>query len=246
MEQQRGIIRFQFLGVWVSIHPFSWVMLAILGGLLDVSDGQSLSRVAIFMVAGMLCLLVHEYGHALVGRRFGMGEPVIQIAGLGGMTYHPFRAFSRVGYFLTVLAGPLATLLPGLLAGLALGLQVGDVAAGLQFACVWPLPVEMPMSVGMPIGLALQAGSLAPSMFLIYSTTMLISFWWAVLNLLPIFPLDGGRLLGSLLRNERLTCIIGFSLAVVLTIWCALSGSWFNFMIAGYLAWMNWQQLRRQ
>lgn len=244
MEQQRGIIQFQFLGVWVSIHPFSWVMLAILGGLLDVNDGMDLGRVAIFVAAGMLCLLVHEYGHALVGRQAGMGEPVIQIAGLGGMTYHPFHAFSRTGYFLTVLAGPVATLLPGVLAGLALGVQVGDVAAGLQFACLWPLPVDMPMGVAHPVAMALQDGTLAPMMFRIYSTTMLISFWWAVLNLLPVFPLDGGRLLGTLLRNDRLTCKIGLVLAVILTLWCAAEGMWFNFMIAGYLAWLNWQHLR--
>ena len=52
----RGVLNFRLFGIPVSIHPMSWVILAVLGGAFGVSDGDDLSRVAVFVVAGMLCL----------------------------------------------------------------------------------------------------------------------------------------------------------------------------------------------
>ena len=79
-------LRFRLFGVPVRILPISWVVLALLGGAMGVTDADGLTSVVIFVVAGMLCLLVHEFGHALVGRSAGALVEGVEIAGMGGTT----------------------------------------------------------------------------------------------------------------------------------------------------------------
>ena len=58
-------LRFSFFGIPVSIQPMAWVVLALLGGAFGVSTSEDLTQTLVFMAAGMLCLLVHEFGHAV-------------------------------------------------------------------------------------------------------------------------------------------------------------------------------------
>ncbi|MBQ2813872.1 MAG: hypothetical protein IJE66_02550 [Akkermansia sp.] len=241
----RGEIRFTLWGVPVAIHPMSWVVLAIIGGGFGVSDKDSLVQVLCFVVAGMLGLLAHEFGHALTGRMLGAGPASIVIAGLGGVTRHAGVLSSRLYYFMTVLAGPMASLLLGILGGLLLGLQIGHVGAGLQLSLLLALPGSaIPPDTQAVVIEAVMSGSLPPLMFSLYGVLFLVCFWWSVFNLLPIMPLDGGRLLATLLGNMRVVCIIGLVICALLAVWAVVSGSWFNFILVGYLGWLNWQFMR--
>ncbi|MBO5684371.1 MAG: M50 family metallopeptidase [Akkermansia sp.] len=244
-ETARGVIYFRLWGIPVAIHPMSWVVLAILGGGFGVNDRESLVQVLCFVVAGMLALLSHEFGHALVGRKLGGGDAGIVISGLGGVTRHEHAPRSRVNYFMTVLAGPMASLLFGMLGGVALGLQLGNVEQGVQLSLLLPLPGDMvPVEAVSALQEAVWSGSLPLVMLRVYSTLFLVCFWWSVFNLLPILPLDGGRLLATLLGNNRVVCILGLVICALLGLWCICSGSWFNMMIVGYLGWLNWQFLQ--
>lgn len=98
-----------------------------------------------------------------------------------------------------------------------------------------------------------------------------ISIFWALLNLVPVLPLDGGRLCQTLLgpRNQRQTLTISLISAVVLAafsfdrdLWLGLQngvmnlleirartrvgGGIFTLIIFGMLAWNNWKQLRNE
>ncbi len=243
---ERGILNFRLLGIPVSIHPISWVMLLILGGGLGVDSGQQLARVLLFVVAGMLCLLVHELGHALVGRQLTGCLPGISIAGLGGSTYTPRLPRTRSGYFMLVFAGPLASLLLGVLGGAVFGLQIGNVAAGITFSLLYPLPVDMDMGILVSI----HESGMGHMLLAFYLHLFRVCVWWTIFNLLPIFPLDGGKLLGTLLNNDRLACIIGLVFASGLSTFCLIwalagGGSWFNVVITGYLAYINYNCLRQ-
>ncbi len=59
-------------------------------------------------------IIVHELGHALVGRHFG-ADPAIRLHGLGGSTFLPQGRFSRTENILVTAAGPTAGLLLGVL-----------------------------------------------------------------------------------------------------------------------------------
>lgn len=217
----------------------SWIVLAIIGGGLGISDKDSLVQVLCFVVAGMLTLLAHEFGHALVGRKLGGGNATITIAGMGGITRHEFAPSSRLNYFITVLAGPLASLLLGITGGAILGLQLGQLETGIQLSLTMPVGTISPEAAQV-----LLNSSISPTLFKLYAVLFLICFWWSVFNLLPILPLDGGRLLATLLNNNRIVCIIGLILCGILALWSLISGSWFNFLIIGYLGWLNWQFYR--
>ena len=96
----KGSLYFELFGVPVLIRPSSWIVLALLGGGLGISNGTDVSNVLVFVVAGMLCLLVHEFGHALVGRYLGGGEPCIEIAGMGGRVKIIHKEWPKRSYFL--------------------------------------------------------------------------------------------------------------------------------------------------
>ena len=237
-------LRFTLFGIPVRILPISWVVLALLGGAMGVSDGSDLLRVAIFAVAGMLCLLVHEFGHALTGRAAGALVEGIEMAGMGGTTSFATLPPNRTGYFLTVLAGPFSSLLLGGVLGLCFGLQIGNAWAGLQYAYLMPWQSVLPLELQQQIVLGLYAHPMPHLLQQAYMVGMLICFWWSLFNLLPIFPLDGGKLLGSLLNNYLVPCAIGLVVSVGLCIWALVEGQWFNVMILGYLGFINWQYLK--
>ena len=77
-----------------------------------------------------------------------------------------------------------------------------------------------------------------------YSLAVCISFLWCVFNLLPMFPLDGGRLLGTLINNVRVASAIGLVLALAFAVWSLTEGVWFNVLLGGYLAYLNFNFLR--
>lgn len=240
----RGVLNFRLFGIPVSIHPMSWVILAVLGGAFGVSDGDDLSRVAVFVVAGMLCLLVHEFGHAFTGRATGALVEGIEIAGMGGTTSFLTLPQQRWRYLLVVLAGPLASLVLCGVFGLAFGLQLGNAWAGVQYAYQMPWREYLPIELQQQLALGLMTREIPAMLLEFYGVGMLVCFWWSVFNLLPVFPLDGGKFLGSLLKNYLVPCVLGLVLCIGLALWAVLEAQWFNMLILGYLAFINWQYLR--
>jgi Zn-dependent protease len=153
-----------------------------------------------------VCVLLHELGHALVAR--GYGIPVSRLilfifGGLAQMAGEPRRPAVE---FQMALAGPL----------------VSALIAAACFAAAGAMPLASPLH--------LAAAAILHYLALINAAIL-------VFNLLPGFPLDGGRLLraalwawtGSFRRATRMASAVGAAfglLLVALGVVVVLKGSW--------------------
>ena len=75
---------------------------------------------------------------------------------------------------------------------------------------------------------------------------VIISLFWAILNLVPVYPLDGGQILKGALGPQRIQLTLSISIAVAVTIGILLylttSRLLFPIML-GFAAWQNYQML---
>ncbi|MES2594985.1 MAG: site-2 protease family protein [Verrucomicrobiota bacterium] len=72
-----------------------------------------------------------------------------------------------------------------------------------------------------------------------------VSIFWALLNLLPIIPLDGGHICRALLASrQRLALIISIVFAVALGVYFLQQGSMLSGLFFGMMALNNWKELQ--
>ena len=186
----------RILGIDVHVHVTFLLLLGFVGvahGLAGRSLESALTGV-LFLAGLFLCVLLHEYGHALAARRYGIGTLDITLLPIGGVARLARMPEKPAQELVVALAGPLVNVIiaAGLLAGLAL--------AGNGDPNGWLVP-----------GRASVVGQLlAANVFL------------ALFNLVPAFPMDGGRVLRSLMamrmdytRATRIAARIGQGMAVI-------------------------------
>lgn len=223
------MIRFTLFGVQVSIHPTLWLTLAILGRAYMVSNMVELMSALLFIIAAFVVLLAHEMGHALVGRHLGGGQPVVYLAWLGGDCTNESARLTRLQGVAMTAAGPLASLAVGLVAYLGLCLYVGDFALGSALSVGFAFGV-MPAEVLM---------SYPPLAMFFFFYLVEVSCWWTLLNLLPIFPLDGGQIMQGLMKSRAQMHAISLAVAVVLAVTFAVLGLWLLSIFMILLAVLN-------
>ena len=160
---------------------------------------------ALFLLLGLTgvfsCVVLHELGHALMARFFGIGTESITLFPIGGvarlqrMSEKPFEEIS------IAVAGPAVNLVLFLLLSPL-------VFLGFQFG------ISMDNTFYLPeLGMGVAFARIVYSMWL--ANLMLLLF-----NLLPCFPMDGGRVLRALLsiwkgqlRATEIAVRIGFFMA---------------------------------
>lgn len=209
------MLSFNLFGIPVRVQPWFWVTLALIGGGLSATDALSMFRVVMFVLAGFVSVLVHELGHALTVRKFGLPTAITLIA-FGGFASYPAGQLNRKQSFVVTAAGPVLQLLLGILIGL-----------GRLF-------VEIP-----PASLL--------NNFTYY--LVLVSIFWAVLNCLPIYPMDGGQMLAAILgpKRQRYVYLTGAVCAAIIGIlaYTQLTGIILP-LFMGYFTWKNWQTFKQQ
>ena len=94
-------LRFRLLGIPVRIHPLFWVISAVMGW-----QDRNLPMVAFWVACVFFSILVHEYGHGLMSKRFHR-SPSIVLWGMGGLCYSQGRVdMTPIAVFLVLMAGP--------------------------------------------------------------------------------------------------------------------------------------------
>ena len=233
-------LRFTLLGIPVRVHPLFWLLAVLFGGF-----AGDLLAVVVWIAAVFIAILVHEMGHALTMRRFGVDSHVVLYL-FGGVAVPQGMAWGgRVAYVPLSPIQEAAVSFAGPAAGFLLAGAVIAVVTAAGGAIM-----KMPLFGVIPIPYALlpfQAGLLQSFV----SSLLWIAIFWGAINLMPVYPLDGGNIARRLLikadpwngarRSLWISTVAGGILAVA---GFFLFRSIFMTLLFGYLAFQSYQSLR--
>ncbi|MEO8090213.1 MAG: site-2 protease family protein [Gemmatimonadales bacterium] len=155
---------------------------------------------AVLLLALFGCILLHEFGHILMARRFGVRTPDVILLPIGGVARLERIPDEPRQELLIALAGPAVTAVLALIFYLILRLTGGDAEID-------------------------QLSPLAP----LLSQLLVINVWLLLFNLIPAFPMDGGRVLRALLAS-RLGLVRGTRVAATLGQVLAAMGGLYGIM----------------
>jgi Zn-dependent protease len=178
-------VRFRLPGVAVRIHPLFWVSSALVGiSVYGDPEAGGLGWFGFWIAAVLISLFLHELGHVAACRLFGVRGEVV-LYSLGGLTIG-IDALPRGQRLAVLVAGPVVSLL-----------IVGGV-----YAITW-----------LPSTEALLGPDWQPAILDGLRIVVLINLYWGLLNVLPLWPLDGGCLVceigeGLFGRTGRTTGLI--------------------------------------
>ncbi len=225
-------VHFRIGKIPVRVHPLFWVLTLMFGAInVQYLPINLLVGMALWTAAVVVSILVHELGHALIAKAYGW-PPQIVLYGMGGLAiYSPGRQ-TRKSRILIDFAGPGAGFVLGglvlagvLLSGHSVNLFGLELGSGPNFTGIGRLELFVT--------------------FMLY-----VNFFWGLMNLLPIQPLDGGGIAKALIEKYRprdawsvaLKLSIGTAV-VVGVLGLFLWQSVFLAVLFGMLAYNNWQML---
>ena len=108
------MLQFSILGIPVRVEPWFWITMAFIGGGLHAANSTDILLVLVFVFAGFLSIMIHELGHALTIRKYGL-PAAITLQAFGGYASFPAGKLDRKQSFVVTAAGPTLQFAFGLL-----------------------------------------------------------------------------------------------------------------------------------
>ncbi|MEY5033387.1 MAG: hypothetical protein RL354_2418, partial [Planctomycetota bacterium] len=214
MSWSLPVARIARISVRVHLFFLVFVLVLLTHAASVTSDGAiGVLPTLLGLVALFLVVLLHEFGHCIACRGSGGTADEILLWPLGGLAScnPPDRPRAHLW---TAVGGPLVNV--ALIAALtpALGFSSGEW---------WGYAIPDPRNLGGVLQSADFGEDLAGWARMFAFFTNAIAWFLLVFNLLPMFPLDGGRILQALLwerlgytRSMRIACRAGIVGAVVI------------------------------
>ena len=214
-------------GITVRVHLLFlvYIIVQLAQGALPVQGSTiDFSLMAMAMALLFVVVLAHEFGHCLACRMSGGVADEILMWPLGGLAAtqppHTWRA-----HLLTTLGGPLVNLSICVIAGSMLYVIMRHDPDWLHFVLPNPLRIGEMLVGPSPI-------TRSPAHLALYLTHA-ISLVLLLFNLMPVFPLDGGRFLQELLwprlgysRSMRYAVRVGYIGALAMCVFGMVSNQW--------------------
>lgn len=172
----------RYAGIKVQIHWTFWLLFLFIGFMVFSNDGTVTELLwnSLFIFALFFCVVLHEFGHALTARRFGVGTRSITLLPIGGVASLNEMPEDPMQEFVIAIAGPLV-----------------NVVIALILYLIVPIDNFL---VDDPEMLEEQLSTINASNFLFYLFAVNVAL--VVFNLIPAFPMDGGRIFRALLSTR--------------------------------------------
>jgi Zn-dependent protease/CBS domain-containing protein len=182
-------------GTVIRVHVTFVLFLAWIFGVSYMSGGpQAAWSALLFMVLLFLCVLLHEFGHIFTARHFGVRTPDVILLPIGGVARLERIPEKPSEEFLIAIAGPAVNVVIALILIVLGGANISsDHLAALESANVS-----------------------------IVDRLALVNLFLALFNLIPAFPMDGGRVLRALLA-ARLGYVRATEVAAAVGQWVAFA-----------------------
>ena len=207
-----------FRGIGVYIHTTFLLLLgflAVSSYMASRSVAAALAGVAFFVLL-FGCILLHEFGHALAAARYGIKTRDITLLPIGGLARLEQIPEDPRKELVVAAAGPLVNVL------IALGLYAWLSVAGAS----------------VPLG---QLGMIGGPFI---ERLMVVNIFIVVFNLIPAFPMDGGRMLRALLamrmdyvRATQVAANVGQALAFAFGFIGLFTNPWLLFI--AFFVWIG-------
>ena len=236
-------LRFNLAGFPVRVHPLFWLIALLLGS----GSGDPL-QILIWVVVVFVSILIHELGHALAFRRYGLSSQIIlHFAGgltvpestLWGSRWANVALGPNEQIFISV-AGPGAGFLLAALIITGVLVSGGSIITARLLGFI-PLPAFASLPFGGPI-----LGDLITSL-------LWVNIFWGFINLMPVYPLDGGNVARYILlqvdpidgvRKSLWVSVITGGLIALIAFF--LLHSVYMAILFGFLAFQSYQSLQRR
>jgi Zn-dependent protease/predicted transcriptional regulator len=210
---------FRILGIPVRFH-FTFLLILAYLVVSGVSGGTSMWTDAAYIASLFASVLLHELGHALTARQFGIGTVEITMYPIGGVARLDRSPKPSEELWVTA-AGPLVNLV---------------IAGGLY---AWLASAQ---------GIHALTDLLKPTNENLVERIAFANLSLAAFNLIPAFPMDGGRLLRALLALRlpqadatEIASRIGRGLAFLMGVYGVIAGP-FTLIIIAIFVWLGASQ----
>ena len=221
----------------VRVHPLFWLLALFFGA----SSGD-LIHLLFWVIIVFVSILIHELGHALIMRLYGQSSHIV-LHMAGGLTVPDASWWGSGGATVSLsssqeilisLAGPGAGFLFTMLVMIIVALAGGIIRWTPLFGIIPWFTALLPSGLGLVNWIVLNL--------------LWVNFFWGLINLMPVYPLDGGNVARNLLiRTDPLdgtrkslwvSVIAG---AVVALIGLLLLQSTYMALLFGLLAFQSYQ-----
>ena len=242
-------LNFSCFGFPVRVHPAFFIMPLLLGnGLITPSVNQG---VGLLVVTGIffVSILVHELGHAIAFRAFGVPSRIV-LYWMGGLAIPESSnawgsrsrgALNSNQQIIVSFAGP------------AFGLALAVVTVGLVYLLGGEVVLDRSTKIPLLIPIFTEGSQYAGQgiVFMICYGGIMLNVFLNVLNLVPIYPLDGGQIARQFMvkmdeyNGVKNSIYLSLGSAVLIAVFSLMMGDRFLAFFFGFMAWTNYQMLQQ-
>lgn len=201
----------EYKGIPVKIHA-TFLLIILWVAISHWTQGQNIAMTMqgiLFVLALFACVVLHEFGHALMAQKYNIKTRDITLLPIGGVARLERMPEDPRQELWVAIAGP---------------------AVNIVIAAVIFIGLHLTIALEPLSSLTITSGSF-------FERLMVVNIFLVVFNMLPAFPMDGGRVLRSLLamrmdyaRATQISATIGQGMALLFGFWGFFSNPFLIFI----------------